>query len=138
MTGGRGDGGGRLAFIRYAVTGVIAFVVDLVITLAIARYWHYLVANTIGFVAANLLQFFIVHLWVFRRTLTFDAFVRLYPATLSISLLGLVCSNLLLFVGVDVMGLSLVIAKAGTALIVLCINYSLRVLFLYGPVRSGP
>jgi putative flippase GtrA len=120
-----------LSFIRYAAVGTLVFAVDLVITVVLSRHVHYLVANTLAFVVANVLQFVIAHVWVFRRSLTLPDFLRLYPATLSISLLGLVCSNLLVFVGVDLLGQSLVATKVVTAVIVLFVNYSLRVMLLY-------
>jgi len=119
------------AFVRYAVVGTLVFGVDLVITLALSRYVHYLIANTLAFVVANALQFAVAHVWVFRRTLTLRDFIRLYPATLSISLIGLACSNLLVFVGVDLLHQSLVATKVVTAVVVLFVNYSLRVMLLY-------
>ena len=119
------------SFLRYAAVGTLVFGVDLVITLALARYDHYLIANTVAFAVANALQFAVAHVWVFRRTLTLRDFVRLYPATLSISVLGLACSNLLVFVGVDLLHASLVVTKVVTAVIVLFVNYSLRVMLLY-------
>jgi len=119
------------SFVRYAMVGTLVFGVDLVITLALSRFVHYLIANTLAFVVANALQFAVAHVWVFRRTLTLRDFIRLYPATLSISLLGLACSNLLVFVGVDLLHQSLVATKVVTAVVVLFVNYSLRVMLLY-------
>jgi len=119
------------SFVRYAAVGTLVFGVDLVITVVLSGYVHYLIANTVAFVVANVLQFVVAHVWVFRRALTLRDFLRLYPATLSISLLGLACSNLLVFVGVDLMRQSLVATKVVTAVIVLFVNYSLRVMLLY-------
>jgi len=119
------------SFVRYAMVGTLVFGVDLVITLALSRFVHYLIANTLAFVVANALQFAVAHVWVFRRALTLRDFIRLYPATLSISLLGLACSNLLVFVGVDLLHQSLVATKVVTAVVVLFVNYSLRVMLLY-------
>jgi len=119
------------SFVRYAMVGTLVFGVDLVITLALSRFVHYLIANTLAFVVANALQFAVAHVWVFRRTLTLRDFVRLYPATLSISLIGLACSNLLVFAGVDLLHQSLVATKIVTAVVVLFVNYSLRVMLLY-------
>ena len=118
-------------FLRYSVTGVFAFLVDLVITLALARAVHYLIANSAGFVVANFLQFLIVHQWVFRQPFKGKKVFSLYLATFAISLLGLFSSNVLVYIGVEVLSLSLAIAKAITAIIVLGINYSLRVAIVY-------
>ena len=118
---------GAGTFLRYAVTGVFAFLVDLVITLALSKAVHYLIANSVGFVVANFLQFLVVHQWVFRQPFKEKKVFSLYLATFAISLLGLLSSNVFVYFGVEVLGLSLAIAKAITAVIVLGINYSLRV-----------
>jgi len=124
------------AFLRYAVIGTLAFCVDFAITLALATRWHYLAANTIGFMVANLLQFVVVHRWVFRRSFERDSLARFYSGTLTISVVGIACSNALVFVGVDLLAMPLAVAKAASAIVVLFINYSLRVAILYRPVRS--
>ena len=127
---------GASTFLRYAVIGTLAFSVDLTITLVLAMHWHYLVANTIGFVIANVLQFVVVHHWVFQRSFKGEMLMRKYAATLSISLFGLACTNIFVFIGVDLLSMPLAVTKAMTAAIVLFINYSLRVVILYGPNRS--
>jgi hypothetical protein len=54
---------------------------------------------------------------------------------LTISLLGIVCSNAFVFVGVGLLSMPLAYAKAFSAVIVLFLNYSLRVATLYRPLR---
>jgi putative flippase GtrA len=124
-------------FLRYSLSGVMAFVVDLAITLALATRWYYLIANSVGFIVANLLQFVVAHRWVFRRPFERDSLARFYSGTLTISLIGIVCSNVLVFLGVDVASMPLALAKAVSAIVVLFINYSLRVVVLYRPIRPG-
>jgi putative flippase GtrA len=118
-------------FLRYALVGTLAFVVDLSVTLALAAIVpHYLVANTLGFMAANGLQFFIAHHWVFAGAAGTTPW-KAYCATLGISVAGLALSNLLVYAGVDGMGLPLAVAKAATAVLVLGFNYLLRVVLVY-------
>ena len=136
MTGWLGKSGHSGAFLRYALIGTLAFCVDFVITLGLATRWHYLIANTIGFVVANFLQFVLVHRWVFGHSFERDSLARFYSGTLTISLLGIACSNALVFAGVDLLAMPLAVAKAASAIIVLFINYSLRVAILYKPIRS--
>jgi putative flippase GtrA len=119
------------SFLRYAVTGVFAFSVDMAITLMLATRWHYLVANAIAFIVANFLQFFIVHHWVFRQPFSGDSLLRKYVGTLSISAFGLACTSLLVYIGVDLLLVPLPITKTVVAIVVLFINYSLRVALLY-------
>src|SRR6266513_4377020 len=128
-----GQGG---AFLRYVVIGTLAFCVDFAITLALATHWHYLVANTVGFVVANLLQFVLVHRWVFRRSFERYSLARFYSGMLTISVLGIACSNALVFAGVDLLLMPLAVAKVASAVIVLFFNYSLRVAILYRPTSS--
>ena len=126
----------RGAFARYTLVGTLAFCVDFSITLALATRWHYLIANTVGFIVANLMQFILVHRWVFRHSFERGSVARFYSGTLTISLLGIACSNAFVFIGVDLLSMPLIYAKPFSAVIVLFLNYSLRVAILYRPIRS--
>jgi putative flippase GtrA len=118
-------------FLRYVLVGTLAFVVDLSVTLAlVVLVPHYLVANTLGFMTANGLQFFIAHHWVFEGAAETTPW-KAYCATLGISVAGLALSNLLVYAGVDGLGLPLAVAKAVTAVLVLGFNYLLRVALVY-------
>ena len=113
-------------FFRYAATGVMAFAVDLAVTLATLPLVHYLVANTLGFLVANAAQFVVAHTWVFGRSLRDRDVPRLYALTLGISSAGLAASNAIVWLGYGVMGAPLVPVKMAAALLVLLLNFGLR------------
>ena len=122
----------RQRFFRYAVVGILAFLIDLMVTLALLPATpHYLLANTVGFIAANLVQFVLAHKFVFGHKLNGKFLFSAYLATLVISAMGLALSNALVFVGVEVIGMVIVLSKAVTAVIVLAFNYIARVATVY-------
>lgn len=118
-------------FASYTVVGVIAFGVDAGLTLWLALKMHYIVANTLGFLVANLVNFLLSHGLVFRRAYSMEALVRVYPSVLGISVLGLLLSDALIVVFVDIAGLTLAIAKVMTTGCVLFWNFLARVLIVY-------
>ena len=118
-------------FIRFAAVGALATLVDIAVTLALVPWVaHFLWANTAGFMIANLMQFIVVHHWVFGQSLRLD-WHRAYIASLGISTLGLLLSNTLVWLLVGVGGLDLVMGKLAAALASLILNYGLRRTLLY-------
>jgi len=122
-------------FLRYCAVGCATFAVDFVVTLLLAQVVHYLVANTFGFIVANAFQFVVAHGWVFGQSFERQSLWKAYAATLAISLLGLVASNLLMFFFVSFIGLALPQSKALTAIAVLFLNFFLRVSTVYRSTR---
>jgi putative flippase GtrA len=119
-------------FLRYVIVGTFITLLDFTVTLTTAKAVHYLIANTLGFVIANGVQFVINHTWVFRRALEGNgALGRTYLFTLAISLTALSASNLGVWVGVSLLGLQLVYAKVLVMPVVLAINYGGRRLLVY-------
>jgi putative flippase GtrA len=113
-------------FLGYAATGVMAFAIDLAVTLATLPWVHYLVANTLGFLVANAAQFVLAHIWVFGRSLRDSGVARLYLVTLAISTLGLAASNGIVWAGYGVLGAPMVPVKMAAAILVLALNFGLR------------
>jgi putative flippase GtrA len=126
---------GTRSFFLFAVSGLVATAVDIVVTLAMIPWTpHYLWANTAGFVVANLVQFTIVHRWAFRET-TRLTWRQAYLASLAISAAGLVISNVLVWLLVELAGAHIVPAKMLTAGATLVFNYGLRRMLIY-PVNK--
>jgi putative flippase GtrA len=121
----------RKAFRRYAVMGVMAFTIDLGVTLALARVMHYLVANVFGFLVANAAQFVVAHAWVFAGSLRDPGLITTYLKTLSISTAGVAMSTLIVWFGAGILQFDLVIAKVAASFAVLALNYLLRRRFVY-------
>lgn len=118
-------------FFRFAVAGAIATGVDMAVTVALIPWTpHYLWANTAGFAIANLVQFAIVHRWVFAAA-TRMSWREAYLASLGISLMGLVLSNVLVFMLVDYAHCHILLAKLVTAFATLLFNFGLRRMLVY-------
>lgn len=118
-------------FSSYLVVGGIAFIFDTWITLILAKITHYVVANTIGFIVANIINFFLAHKWVFHGNLEPKELGRAYLATLIVSIIGLLLSNLCMMTFVDIVGLELLSAKILSAIVVLVWNFSGRMKLIY-------
>ena len=117
--------------LRYAVVGAMAFAIDIVVTLSAATVMHYLVANSIGFVIANVAQFLVAHGWVFRRPYEWSRLPLIYVATFAISALGLALSNGIVYAGIEWAGVGLAASKVVASGVVLVSNFALRRLTVY-------
>lgn len=111
--------------------GSIAFVIDAGITLLLAKFIHYIAANTVGFIVANLVNFLLAHKWVFHGKPGATELSSAYLPVLVISVIGLLLSNLCMFALIGIAGLQLLPAKIFTTLIVLVWNFFGRIGFVY-------
>lgn len=118
-------------FASYVVIGSIAFSIDASITLGLAIFLNYIVANTVGFVVANFANFLLAHKWVFNGKLVRAEFVHTYFPVLAISVIGLGLSNLSMFLLIDYVSMQILSAKIVTTLVVLVWNFFGRVTFVY-------
>lgn len=115
----------------YIVVGSIAFIVDYGVTYGLLSVLPLLLANSLGFITANVVNFLLAHSLVFQRRFEGAALFQIYVSTLLVSVIGLFLNSLLVWIGVVVLGLSLLLTKALAALIVLVWNYCARVLWIY-------
>jgi putative flippase GtrA len=118
-------------FMSYLIVGGIAFVVDAAITLSLALFLHYIVANTVGFFVANIINFILAHKWVFHRKLESADLIPAYVSVLGISMIGLIVSNVSMYVLVDQANMQILLAKIITTLVVLGWNFFGRITFVY-------
>lgn len=129
-------------FLRYFVTGGLAFVVDFGV-FALALYYfdaHYLVANLIGLMGGNVVNYLLSIGWVFtaqKRTMEKHRFLEITVFVL-ISLVGMALNEFLMFVFVGLLVLQEMISKIGAAIIVLLYNFFARkyILFKRNPSRD--
>jgi len=125
-------------FLRYFVTGGLAFVVDFG-AFAVALYYfdiHYLISNLIGLAAGNVVNYLLTIRWVFsteKRKMEKYVFLEVVVFVL-ISLLGMGLNELLMYVFVGVLGIQEMISKVAAAIIVLLYNFLARKLILF---KSG-
>ena len=115
----------------YLIVGVIAFLIDIGLTVYLANFFHYVIANTLGFVVANVANFLLAHRWVFNHEFTIPQLTKAYPPLLAVSIVGLLLSDLLIYIFVGLMGLDLISGKVTTTALVLLWNFYGRIIFVY-------
>ena len=120
-----------LQILRYLVVGAIAFALDLGCLLALVGHMPLLAANTLAFVVANAVNFWLGHVWVFGRALRGPRVGRQYAAVLAISTVGLALNDALMWMGVVVAGAGIVASKVAATVAVMFWNYAARAKWVY-------
>lgn len=122
-------------FLRYLVTGGLAFVVDFGL-FALCLYvfdWHYLLANLVGLVAGLVLNYTMSIVWVFtaceralekRKVMEFSLFAL-------VGIAGVGINQLLMFLMVGVFDWNEMVSKMVAAILVLMWNFGARKLMLF-------
>ncbi|WP_294985637.1 GtrA family protein [uncultured Fibrobacter sp.] len=122
-------------FLRYLVTGGLAFVVDFGL-FALCLYvfdWHYLLANLVGLVAGLVLNYTMSIVWVFtaceralekRKVMEFSLFAL-------VGIAGVGINQLLMFLMVGVFDWNEMVSKMVAAVLVLMWNFGARKLMLF-------
>lgn len=119
-----------LQFIRYALMGGVAFVVDFaLLSGGLALGWHYLLATLLGFVGGLLVNYATCVCWVWRGTQANT--VRDLVIFSLIGVGGLLLTFLLMWISVSGLQIDPQIAKLFIAAWVLIWNFSLRRLFVF-------
>ena len=128
-------------FLRYFVTGGLAFVIDFGV-FALALYYfdvHYLVANLIGLMGGNVINYLLSIGWVFsaqKRTMEKHRLLEIIIFIL-ISLVGMALNEFLMFVFVGMFFLQEMVSKMSAAIIVLLYNFFARKYILFKRNPSG-
>lgn len=120
-----------LRILRYLVVGAVAFAIDLGCLLALVDQMPLLAANTLAFVLANAVNFWLGHVWVFGRTLRGPRLGRQYAAVLAISIVGLAINDALVWMGVVVAGAGIVASKVVATVAAMFWNYAARAKWVY-------
>lgn len=122
-------------FLRYLVTGGLAFVVDFGL-FALCLYmfeWHYLLANLVGLIAGLVLNYALSILWVFtacKRTFEKKK-VAEFTLFALVGFAGVGINQLLMYAMVDGLGLDEMLSKVIAAVLVLMWNFGARKLMLF-------
>ena len=125
-------------FLRYFVTGGLAFIVDFG-AFALALYYfdiHYLVANLIGLMAGNVVNYLLTVGWVFsteKRKMEKHVVLEVV-VFVTISLVGMGLNEFLMYVFVGLLSIQEMVSKVGAAIIVLVYNFLARKFILF---KSG-
>lgn len=122
-------------FLRYLVTGGLAFVVDFGL-FALCLYvfnWHYLLANFVGLVAGLVLNYAMSIVWVFtacKRTFERRKIAEFALFTI-VGFAGVGLNQLLMYLMVDGFEVNEMISKMVAAVLVLIWNFGARKLMLF-------
>lgn len=122
-------------FIRYFVTGGLAFIVDFGV-FALSLYYfeiHYLVSNLIGLMAGNVVNYLLSIGWVFsseKRKMEKHRLLEIIVFVL-ISLFGMGLNEFLMYLFVGVLVVQEMISKIVAAIIVLLYNFFARKYILF-------
>lgn len=105
--------GVRTEFLRYAVVGAVATVFDYgtVVLLVSGLSWNYLWANALGYAVGTVVNYFLSVRWVFARRSVGSPWAEFFLFTTA-GLGGLGISQLVLWTGVEQLGLHYTVAKA--------------------------
>jgi putative flippase GtrA len=116
----------------YFWVGTIAFVIDAgILFILVELGLYYILANTISFITANVFNFLAGHYLVFGKRTRLQSMVHSYIAVLSISAAGLLLNNAAMYVAVEWIKASLLVAKVAATVIVLLWNFGARKRWVY-------
>ena len=118
---------------RYCFVGGCSFIADAALLKFFEEVFHvpYLYAAVIGFIAGVAVNFLLTKLFVFRGTKASTGRTFEVAIFFLIAVTGLGWTELLMWIGVEHMGFSTLLAKAVAAVIVLFWNYGMKKLLLY-------
>ena len=127
-------------FLRYFVTGGLAFIVDFGV-FAFSLYYfeiHYLVSNLIGLMAGNVVNYLLSIGWVFSSEKRKMEKHRLLEITVFvlISLFGMGLNEFLMYLFVGVLAIQEMVSKIVAAIIVLLYNFLARKFILFKNTRK--
>lgn len=115
-------------FLKFTIVGGIAFVIDYgVFALLTAIGVHYLISQIISFIIALSFNYFASIKWVFNAK---KQTVKEIIIFVGLSVIGLILSEILLYVGVDVLNKHELIVKFIASVIVMIYNFITRKLII--------
>ena len=120
--------------IAYLFFGVLTTVVNFIVYFACTDLFHihYLISNVISWVAAVLFAYLTNRKWVFESKVTGKAaIIKEFTAFVSCRLFSGVMDLGIMFVGVDILGISDKITKFLTQVVVVVLNYVFSKLIIF-------
>ena len=113
---------------KFGVVGVVAFIIDYIVLVSCIEMLgiHYLISSFISFSVSTIFNFITSSLWVFGS----DGKGKFLLFTI-LSIVGLFLNQILMIVGVDIIGIHYILVKISATGIVMVYNFISRKLFLY-------
>ena len=121
-----------IQFIRYGFVAAVSLAVDFGGLVILKEYagMHYLLAATVSFIAGLLTNYFLSSLWVFESS-KLSSKKREFIIFTLIGIVGLILTDLLLWLFTDVFGLFYVLSKAIATILVYFWNFGARKKMLF-------
>lgn len=126
-----------LQLFRYVLIGGSSFAIDFGIYCILGEIGiNYLIAGILAFIISFLFNFSVSRVLIFKSSASQKAIAKEFVGVIVISIIGLGFTELLLFLGTDLLHADFRISKIMASIFVLIWNYSARRLFIYRKVNS--
>lgn len=122
-----------LQFFRYIFVGGTSFLIDFVIYLALINFLsvNYLISAAVAFFISVLANYYLSTSWVFNQD-DIDNKIVEFNLFILISVIGLVFTEILLYIFTGILDINYIWSKIIASIIVLFWNFSARRIMFYG------
>ncbi|WP_124058733.1 GtrA family protein [Vaginisenegalia massiliensis] len=120
--------------ITFGFVGGISTLIDFFVYYILNKRfgWHYLLANPIAFVVATVFNYWASMKFIFDSKYAKEEKHKEFILFISLSVMGMLLTQLLLYISIDGMKLDSMIAKILVSCIVMVFNFVTRKIFLEG------
>jgi putative flippase GtrA len=122
--------------LKYIIVGLITMVIDFGVTWLLLPEFHLIVANSIGFLLANVTNFLLAHRWVFESDVPTQQSAKTYASVLVVSLVGLLLSDFIVWLVISRWDAPFLISKIFAAIICLVWNFGARKIWIYREMKA--
>lgn len=122
-----------LQFFRFIFVGGTAFIIDFFIYFALVQFLNvnYLISAAIAFFISVLANYYLSTSWVFNQSQIENRAIE-FNIFLAISFVGLIFTEILLYVFTDMFSINYLWSKIFASILVLFWNFSARRVMFYG------
>ena len=120
-----------LQIVKFGGVGVLCFIIDYAALLAFKELLHFdvLVSTALAFSISVVVNYILSALFVFDTDKDADK-RKMFVQFVVFSVIGLVLTELLMYIGVDLLSYDYKLVKIGATAIVMCYNFLTRKLFM--------
>ena len=121
--------------LKYIVVGFITMVIDFGVTWLLLPEFQLIIANSIGFLLANVTNFLLAHRWVFQSDVPTQQSAKTYVSVLGVSLVGLLLSDFIVWLAIAQWDAPFLVSKIWAAITCLIWNFSARKIWIYREIK---
>ena len=122
--------------LKYIIAGFITMVIDFGVTWLLLPEFQLIIANSIGFLLANVTNFLLAHRWVFQSEIPPQQSAKTYVSVLVVSLVGLLLSDCIVWLAISQWDVPFLISKIFAAIICLVWNFGARKIWIYREMKA--